>query len=112
MLPSTGLLQPGQVCQIKVTFQPLMAIIYEAQATCWYGEGSKQKSSIQLQAAGEAQPRTCPQSPPAALPWVLKLPCAPRPHLLPWLGPHGTSTSFLPTPSPASFAFSLPSLVS
>nr|KAF6336290.1 cilia and flagella associated protein 65 [Myotis myotis] len=53
MLPSTGLLQPGQACQIKVTFQPLMAIIYEVQATCWYGEGSKQKSSIQLQAAGK-----------------------------------------------------------
>nr|XP_019597442.1 PREDICTED: cilia- and flagella-associated protein 65 [Rhinolophus sinicus] len=50
MLPATGLLEPGQTCQIKVTFQPLMAVIYEVQATCWYGENSKQKSSIQLQA--------------------------------------------------------------
>ncbi|XP_014640990.1 PREDICTED: coiled-coil domain-containing protein 108 [Ceratotherium simum simum] len=35
MLPTTGLLEPGQACQIKVTIQPLMAIIYEVQATCW-----------------------------------------------------------------------------
>lgn len=105
MLPCTGLLQPGQACQIKVTFQPLMAIIYEVQATCWYGEGSKQKSSIQLQAAGEAQPLTCPQSPPAALPWVLKPPCAPLTPPSAWPGPHGTSTRFLPIPSLAGFAF-------
>eukprot|EP00069_Balaena_mysticetus_P020997 bmy_13368T0 len=53
MLPTTGLLEPGQACRIKVTFQPLMAIIYDVQATCWYGEGSKQKSSIQLQAVAK-----------------------------------------------------------
>ena len=41
MLPTTGLLEPGQACRIKVTFQPLMATIYNVQATCWYGEGSK-----------------------------------------------------------------------
>uniref|UniRef100_A0A8D0U5J0 Cilia and flagella associated protein 65 n=1 Tax=Sus scrofa TaxID=9823 RepID=A0A8D0U5J0_PIG len=50
VLPNTGLLEPGQACQIKVTFQPLMAVIHDVQATCWYGEGSKQKSSIQLRA--------------------------------------------------------------
>lgn len=54
VLPNTGLLEPGQACQIKVTFQPLMAVIYDVQATCWYGEGSKQKSSIQLRGIGEA----------------------------------------------------------
>ncbi|XP_023385489.1 cilia- and flagella-associated protein 65 [Pteropus vampyrus] len=53
MLPTSGLLEPGQACRIKVTFQPLMAVIYNVQATCWYGERSKQKNSIQLQAAAK-----------------------------------------------------------
>ncbi|XP_032492501.1 cilia- and flagella-associated protein 65 [Phocoena sinus] len=53
ILPTTGLLEPGQACRITVTFQPLMAVIYNVQATCWYGEGSKQKSSIQLQAVAK-----------------------------------------------------------
>ncbi|KAK2497054.1 hypothetical protein MC885_001204 [Smutsia gigantea] len=56
ILPTSGLLEPGQACQIKVTFQPLMALIYEVQAMCLYGEGSRQKSSIQLQAADRYQP--------------------------------------------------------
>ncbi|KAM5228716.1 cilia- and flagella-associated protein 65 [Ctenodactylus gundi] len=50
MLPTTGLLEPGTTCRIKVTFQPVVAVIHEVEATCWYGEGSRQKSSIQLQA--------------------------------------------------------------
>lgn len=37
-----------------MTFQPLIAVIHEVEATCWYGQGSRQKSSIQLQAIGEA----------------------------------------------------------
>ncbi|XP_071475534.1 cilia- and flagella-associated protein 65 [Marmota flaviventris] len=53
ILPTTGLLEPGLACRIKVTFQPLMAVIHEVEATCWYGEGSKQKSSIQLQATAK-----------------------------------------------------------
>ncbi|XP_037379967.1 cilia- and flagella-associated protein 65 [Talpa occidentalis] len=53
MLPTTGLLEPGQSSRIKVTFQPLMAIIYEVQASCWYGERGQQKCSIQLQAVGK-----------------------------------------------------------
>ncbi|XP_004402829.1 PREDICTED: coiled-coil domain-containing protein 108 [Odobenus rosmarus divergens] len=53
VLPTTGLLEPGQASYIKVTFHPLLAIIYDVQATCWYGEGSKQKSSIQLQAVAK-----------------------------------------------------------
>ncbi|XP_063646851.1 cilia- and flagella-associated protein 65 isoform X1 [Pan troglodytes] len=53
MLPATGLLEPGQASQIKVTFQPLTAVIYEVQATCWYGAGSRQRSSIQLQAVAK-----------------------------------------------------------
>ncbi|EHA97571.1 Coiled-coil domain-containing protein 108, partial [Heterocephalus glaber] len=50
ILPTTGLLEPGLACRIKVTFQPLIAVIHEVEATCWYGAGSRQKSSIQLQA--------------------------------------------------------------
>ncbi|MBZ3880635.1 Coiled-coil domain-containing protein 108, partial [Sciurus carolinensis] len=53
ILPTTGLLEPGLACRIKVTFQPLIAVIHEVEATCWYGEGSKQKSSIQLQAVAK-----------------------------------------------------------
>lgn len=103
MLPATGLLEPGQASQIKVTIQPLMAIIYEAEATCWYGEGSKQKSSIQLQAVGEARPLTCPQSPPAAPPWVSKPQCAPFPTSRP--GTRGTSTSLPPSLQPCRLGF-------
>ncbi|KAM6151943.1 cilia- and flagella-associated protein 65 [Erethizon dorsatum] len=53
VLPATGLLEPGLACKVKVTFRPLIAVIHEAQATCWYGEGSRQKSSIQLQAVAK-----------------------------------------------------------
>ncbi|XP_008823962.1 cilia- and flagella-associated protein 65 isoform X2 [Nannospalax galili] len=53
ILPTTGLLEPGLACKIKVTFEPLMAVIYEAEAMCCYGKGSKQKRIIQLQAAGK-----------------------------------------------------------
>ena len=84
MLPTAGLLEPGQACRIKVTFQPLMAVIYDAQATCWYGDGSKQKSSIQLQAVGEARPLTRPQSPPPHLPGKQSLQCAPPTPALAW----------------------------
>lgn len=64
-----------------MTFQPLIAVTYDVEATCWYGKGSKQKSSIQLQAVGEARPPTCSQSPAAALPWVSRPQCAPTPDL-------------------------------
>ncbi|KAM8900796.1 cilia- and flagella-associated protein 65 isoform 3-T7 [Lycaon pictus] len=53
ILPTTGLLEPGQASCTKVTFHPLVAIIYEVQATCWYGKGSKQKRSIQLRAVAK-----------------------------------------------------------
>ncbi|KAM5267433.1 cilia- and flagella-associated protein 65 isoform 1-T1 [Hipposideros larvatus] len=53
MWPTTGLLEPGQTCQIKVTFQPLLAVIYEGQATCWYGEKHQQKSSVRLRATAK-----------------------------------------------------------
>ncbi|XP_017390682.1 cilia- and flagella-associated protein 65 isoform X7 [Cebus imitator] len=53
MLPTMGLLEPGQASQIKVAFQPLIAVIHEVQATCWYGKGSQQRTSIQLQAVAK-----------------------------------------------------------
>nr|XP_012595751.1 cilia- and flagella-associated protein 65 isoform X1 [Microcebus murinus] len=53
ILPTTGLLEPGLACRIKVTFQPITAVIHEVQATCWYGEGNQQKSTIQLQAVAK-----------------------------------------------------------
>lgn len=63
ILPTKRLLEPGEACQIQVTVQPLMATVYQVQAMCLYGEGSRQRSSIQLQAAGEAPLPTHPQSP-------------------------------------------------
>lgn len=81
ILPTTGLLEPGQASCIKVTFHPLMATVYEVQATCWYGESSKQKRSIQLQAVGEARLLTCSQSPPAARPGSQSLSVLPPPPL-------------------------------
>uniref|UniRef100_G3WNH5 Cilia and flagella associated protein 65 n=1 Tax=Sarcophilus harrisii TaxID=9305 RepID=G3WNH5_SARHA len=53
ILPTTGLLEPGSVCQIKVVFQPLVALIYDIQASCWYGEAGEQKTVIQLQAVAK-----------------------------------------------------------
>ncbi|XP_049985575.1 cilia- and flagella-associated protein 65 isoform X1 [Alexandromys fortis] len=53
ILPSTGFLEPGLGCRIKVTFEPLIAAIHEVEALCWYGKGTKQKSSIQIQAAAK-----------------------------------------------------------
>ncbi|XP_074047437.1 cilia- and flagella-associated protein 65 isoform X2 [Macrotis lagotis] len=55
-IPTTGLLEPGSLCQMKVVFQPLVALIYDVQATCWYGNTGEQKSTIQLQAVAK-----CPQ---------------------------------------------------
>ncbi|XP_035294734.1 cilia- and flagella-associated protein 65 isoform X2 [Cricetulus griseus] len=53
ILPTTGLLEPGMGCRIKATFQPLIAVIHEVEAMCWYGNGSKQKSTIQIQASAK-----------------------------------------------------------
>ncbi|XP_031223880.1 cilia- and flagella-associated protein 65 isoform X3 [Mastomys coucha] len=53
ILPTTGLLEPGLGCKIKVTFEPLIAVIHEVEALCWYGKGSKQKNSIHIQAAAK-----------------------------------------------------------
>lgn len=73
ILPTTGLVMPGQTSHTKVTCQPLLATVYEGQATCWYGEiGCEQKSCIYLRTVGEPVlqppgPRHCPCPPYAAL---------------------------------------------
>ncbi|XP_069872977.1 cilia- and flagella-associated protein 65 isoform X3 [Dipodomys merriami] len=53
IFPITGLLEPGLACKMKVTFQPLVAVIHEVEATCRYGQDSKQKSSIQIRGVGK-----------------------------------------------------------
>lgn len=47
------MLEPGLGCKIKVTFEPLIAVIHDVEALCWYGKGARQKSSVQIQAAGK-----------------------------------------------------------
>ncbi|XP_048200691.1 cilia- and flagella-associated protein 65 isoform X2 [Perognathus longimembris pacificus] len=53
IFPTTGLLEPGLACRMKVVFQPFVAVVHEVEAICSYGKDSRQKSSIQLQAIGK-----------------------------------------------------------
>ncbi|XP_052605856.1 cilia- and flagella-associated protein 65 isoform X1 [Peromyscus californicus insignis] len=53
ILPTTGMLEPGLGCKIKVTFEPRIAVIHDVEALCWYGKGARQKNSIQIQAAAK-----------------------------------------------------------
>lgn len=53
ILPATGLLEPGLGCKIKVTFEPLIAVIHEVEALCWYGKSSKLKNSVHIQAVAK-----------------------------------------------------------
>ncbi|KAI2527013.1 cilia and flagella associated protein 65, partial [Homo sapiens] len=54
VIPQPIFLSPGITLTLPIVFRPLeaplTAVIYEVQATCWYGAGSRQRSSIQLQA--------------------------------------------------------------
>ncbi|NWX98190.1 CFA65 protein, partial [Nothoprocta ornata] len=50
MIPDCGLLTPGAECMVKVVFQPKVAVLYNVEATCWFGDEEKQKRSIQLRA--------------------------------------------------------------
>nr|XP_056708024.1 cilia- and flagella-associated protein 65 [Euleptes europaea] len=43
-IPSRGMLDPGQECKIKVTFQPHAALVHDVSATCSFGETQEQKS--------------------------------------------------------------------
>ncbi|NXS28662.1 CFA65 protein, partial [Pomatostomus ruficeps] len=50
MIPDLGTLNPGAVCMVKVVFQPEVAGVHDAAATCWFGDEKKQKRTIQLKA--------------------------------------------------------------
>ncbi|NXR48460.1 CFA65 protein, partial [Hippolais icterina] len=50
MTPDHGTLNPGAECMVKVTFQPKVAGVHDAAATCWFGGEVKQKRTIQLKA--------------------------------------------------------------
>ncbi|NXR64377.1 CFA65 protein, partial [Rhadina sibilatrix] len=50
MIPGHGTLNPGAECMVKVIFQPKVAGVHDAAATCWFGGGVKQKRTIQLKA--------------------------------------------------------------
>ncbi|NWT90273.1 CFA65 protein, partial [Lanius ludovicianus] len=48
--PDLSTLDPGAECMVKVTFQPEVAGVHSATATCWFGGERKQKRTIQLKA--------------------------------------------------------------
>ncbi|XP_032920268.1 cilia- and flagella-associated protein 65 isoform X1 [Catharus ustulatus] len=48
--PDRGKLNPGAECMVKVIFQPQVAGMHDAAATCWFGGEMKQKRTIQLNA--------------------------------------------------------------
>ncbi|XP_005049550.1 PREDICTED: coiled-coil domain-containing protein 108 isoform X2 [Ficedula albicollis] len=50
MIPDRGTLNPGAECMVKVIFQPTVAGMHDAAATCWFGDEMKQKKTIQLNA--------------------------------------------------------------
>ncbi|NXN79821.1 CFA65 protein, partial [Bombycilla garrulus] len=50
MSPASGTLNPGAECMVKVVFQPKVAGVHDAAATCWFGGEVKQKRTIQLKA--------------------------------------------------------------
>ncbi|NWT55676.1 CFA65 protein, partial [Erythrocercus mccallii] len=50
MIPGHGTLNPGAECMVKVIFQPKVAGVHDAAATCWFGGEGKQKRTIQLKA--------------------------------------------------------------
>ncbi|XP_063256798.1 cilia- and flagella-associated protein 65 isoform X2 [Prinia subflava] len=50
MVPDCGTLKPGAKCMVKVVFQPKVAGVHDAAATCWFGGEVKQKRTIQLKA--------------------------------------------------------------
>lgn len=54
MIPNHGTLNPGAEIKVKVIFQPKVAGLHNAIATCWFGGEVKQKRTIQLKALGES----------------------------------------------------------
>ncbi|XP_034289620.1 cilia- and flagella-associated protein 65 isoform X1 [Pantherophis guttatus] len=52
LVPSRGMLDPGEECIMKVTFQPEMALVYDVLATCTFGDNQEQKT-LKLKAVGK-----------------------------------------------------------
>ncbi|CAM5146835.1 unnamed protein product [Eretmochelys imbricata] len=50
LTPVSGMLEPGSECVVKVTFQPQMALVYDAIAVCWFGDNEEWKRTIKLRA--------------------------------------------------------------
>ncbi|XP_067426153.1 cilia- and flagella-associated protein 65 [Emydura macquarii macquarii] len=50
LIPASGMLEPGSECVVKVTFQPQLALVYDAIAICWFGDNEEQKRTIKLRA--------------------------------------------------------------
>ncbi|XP_063144976.1 cilia- and flagella-associated protein 65 [Candoia aspera] len=52
LTPSRGMLDPGEECTMKVTFQPEVALVYDVSATCTFGDNQEQKT-LKLKATGK-----------------------------------------------------------
>ncbi|XP_023786926.1 cilia- and flagella-associated protein 65 isoform X4 [Cyanistes caeruleus] len=50
MIPDSATVNPGAERMVKVIFQPKVAGVHDATATCWFGGEVKQKRTIQLKA--------------------------------------------------------------
>ncbi|KYO24080.1 coiled-coil domain-containing protein 108 isoform A [Alligator mississippiensis] len=53
LVPTSGLLEPGAVCTVKVLFQPQVALAYDVMATCRFGDDEEQNRMIQLRASAK-----------------------------------------------------------
>ncbi|XP_066477298.1 cilia- and flagella-associated protein 65 [Tiliqua scincoides] len=50
LIPSRGILDPGEECKVKVIFQPKLALVHNVLATCSFGDTQEQKKTIRLMA--------------------------------------------------------------
>lgn len=53
LIPSRGILDPGEECKVKVIFQPKLALVHDVLATCCFGDTQEQKKTTHLMAIGE-----------------------------------------------------------
>lgn len=51
ILPTRGILDPGEMCSVKVIFQPEMALVHDVVAICSFGD--TQEKAIKLNAVGK-----------------------------------------------------------
>nr|XP_060629252.1 cilia- and flagella-associated protein 65 [Anolis sagrei ordinatus] len=52
LLPTRGILDPGEKCTMKVIFQPLVALVYDVSAVCNFGD-TCEKKAIRLKAVAK-----------------------------------------------------------